>query len=323
MYRVSRYRKEKETEWNSFVSTAKNATFLFHRDFVDYHSDRFEDFSLMVYKKDKLFAVLPANKKGTIVFSHQGLTYGSFILQDSAKLLDSFEAFKKTLEFLFTEGIKKLDIRVIPSFYTNLPSDELAYFMFKASAKLVKSDVIMLIDYSNIKPFQKNRREGINKAKRNNLEVKVDGDFDAFWNQILIPNLLEKHNSSPVHSLQEIKLLASRFPNNIHQVNVYREGEIIAGTTVFVTNNVVHPQYVSGNKDKNKFGSLDFLYNFIISHFKENKKYFSFNTSSESKGEVLNKGLLFWKEGCGARTAVFNNYQIETASYKTLEIKTI
>ena len=289
---------------------------------MDYHNDRFEDFSLMVYKEEKLYAVLPANKKGETVYSHQGLTYGSFVLQDSAKLSNSFQAFKTILEFLFLEGINKLDIRLIPTFYNSLPSDELEYILFKAEASLVKRDVIMLINYQNKLRFQKNRREGINKAKRKGLTVKVDGDYDAFWNEILIPNLQSKHSASPVHSLDEIKLLASRFPNHISQVNVYKDDKIVAGTTVFLTKNVVHPQYVSGDLNKNVLGSLDFLYDFILDYYKEGRNYFSFNTSSEDNGELLNEGLLFWKESCGARPHIFNNYSIKTETYKTLEIKT-
>lgn len=322
IYSVKKYTKEHKEEWNHFVDSAKNATFLFHRDFMDYHKDRFIDFSLLVYKNNKLFALLPANLDNTTIYSHQGLTYGSFITQDSAKLLDLFQAFKKLLEFLYTHGIKKLDIRVIPSIYNSLPSEELEYFLFKANAKLIKRDVLMVIDYSNPLRFQKNRREGINKAKRNNLVIKVDGRFDSFWNEILIPNLENKHNAVPVHTLKEIKLLAKRFPNNIQQINVYKEDKIVAGTTVFITKKVIHPQYVSGNTDKNTFGSLDLLYDFICNHFNKNKQFFNFNISSEDNGKLLNKGLIFWKEGCGARTIVSNNYQVETEKFKTLEINT-
>ena len=322
MFQVKKYTNKEKKNWDNFVLTAKNATFLFQRNFMDYHKDRFEDFSLMVYKGEKLYALLPANKQGNNLISHQGLTYGSFILQESAKLFYSFDAFKKVLEFLFNEGITKLDIRVIPYFYNKVPSDELEYFLYKANATLVKRDVIMAIDYSYKLRFQKNRREGINKAKRNRLEVRVDGDFRLFWNEILIPNLSDKHNAAPVHSLEEIELLSTHFPNNIVQVNVYKDDKIVAGTTVFLTDTVVHPQYVSGNKEKNIYGSLDLLYDFIIDHFKENRKFFSFNTSSEEKGKLLNEGLLFWKEGCGARPQMFNNYIVETSAYKTLEIKT-
>ena len=43
---------------------------------MDYHKDRFEDYSLMVFKDEKLVAVLPANRVEDKLFSHQGLTYG-------------------------------------------------------------------------------------------------------------------------------------------------------------------------------------------------------------------------------------------------------
>ena len=322
MFQVCKYTNSKKADWDNFIATAKNATFLFQREFMDYHNDRFEDFSLMVYKDEKLYAVFPANKNGENVYSHQGLTYGSFVLQDSAKLKSTFIAFKELLKFLFDEGIKKLDIRIIPTFYNSLPSDELEYVLYKAGASLVKRDVILLIDYQNKLRFQKNRREGINKAKRKNLIVKEDGNYEAFWNEILIPNLKEKHNSSPVHSLDEIKLLAARFPNHIKQVNVYQDDKIVAGTTVFLTKKVIHPQYVSANSNKNELGSLDVLYNFIIDHFIAGRNYFSFNTSSEENGKLLNEGLLFWKESCGARPHVFNNYEINTDTYKTLEFET-
>ena len=231
----------------------------------------------MVYKDDSLYAVLPANRKGNTLYSHQGLTYGGFVLQEDAKLLESFEAFKNMLEFMHKEGIDQLDIRVIPSIYNSLPSDEIDYFMFRSNAQLIKRDVMMVIDYQHQLPFKKNRREGINKAKRNGLEVRVDDNFEAFWNEILIPNLSERYNTSPVHSLEEITLLASRFPENIKQVNVYKGDQILAGTTVFLTRNTVHPQYVSGNTDKNAYGSLDLLYHFIINEYKENRRYFDFN----------------------------------------------
>jgi hypothetical protein len=290
---------------------------------MDYHKDRFEDFSLLIYKGERLYALLPANINDDVVYSHQGLTYGSFVLQDSAKLKSTFLAFKEVLKFLFEERIKKLDIRIIPSFYNSLPSDELEYILYKAEASLVKRDVILLIDYQNKLRFQKNRREGINKAKRKGLLVKVDGDYEKFWNEILIPNLKEKYNTSPVHSLDEIKLLAARFPKHIKQVNVYQDDKIVAGTTLFLTKNVVHPQYISGNENKNELGSLDLLMNDVFDHFKEGRNYFSFNTSSEENGKLLNEGLLFWKESCGARPLIFNNYEINTDTYRTLEFKTI
>jgi hypothetical protein len=319
-YRVEKYTKENRLAWDTFISEAKNATFLFARDFMEYHSDRFTDYSLLVYKDDLLYAVLPANIVGDKLYSHKGLTYGSLVLSKSAKLLYTFEAFKALLAFLNAKAISTLELRNIPTFYNTMPSDELSYFLFKANATLIKRDALMVIDTSNKIKFQKNRREGINKAKRNGLTIAVDDNFEGFWNEILIPNLQQKHAVAPVHSLEEIQLLAAKFPDHIKQVNVYKDNVIVAGTTLFLTKTTIHPQYVSGNSDKNAFGSLDLAYDYIINHFDSSKRYFDFNISSEENGTALNSGLIFWKESCGARTYVADNYLIDTACYKTLDL---
>lgn len=320
-YKVVKYSDVYYSEWNTFVQNSKNGTFLFHRDFMGYHADRFEDFSLMVFKNDKLFAILPANKVENKLYSHQGLTYGSFCVLEGAKLLSQFEAFKKILEFLHNQNITVFEIKMIPSFYCTLPSDELAYFLFKSQATLIKRDAVMLIDYKHKLAFQKKRREGINKALRHNLTIKEEAVFDGFWNQILLKNLSQKHKVKPVHSLGEIRFLASRFPENIKQINVYYGEKIVAGTTLFLTKTTIHPQYVSADENKNKYGSLDFLYNYIINRYDTTKSYFDFNISSENNGNILNEGLIFWKESCGARTYAADTYSLRTDIYKTLEIK--
>ncbi|MEP5340504.1 MAG: GNAT family N-acetyltransferase [Algibacter sp.] len=322
-YNVVRYSSLNYVEWNEFVSKSKNATFLFHRDFMEYHKDRFDDFSLMVYYKEKLVALFPANIYQFTIYSHQGLTYGSFIINEKIKLLEVFEAFKKMLEYLYLQGVKRLFIKMIPNFYNSQLSDELEYVLFKAKATLVKRDALMVIDYKNQIPFQKKRREGLNKAKRHNLTIQIEDDFEPFWKEILQPNLSSKHKVLPVHSLEEIKLLASRFPENIKQINVYKEDKLVAGTTLFITKTTLHPQYVSGNQEKNKLGSLDFLYDFLINKYPVKRPYFDFNISSEDNGEFLNKGLIFWKESCGARTFKSDNYELETVVYKNLELKLV
>ncbi|MDC7996136.1 GNAT family N-acetyltransferase [Altibacter sp. HG106] len=318
-FQVIRYQPKLSDDWNDFIGTAKNATFLFHRNFMDYHSHRFEDFSLCIYRKGSLFAVVPAHQEGHELYSHLGLTYGGMVLQEQAKLFDVWEAVQAMLHFLHNHGITHWSVKLPPTFYHSLPSDELEYILYRAGAELTKKDVLMVIDYQHQLPFQKNRREGLNKAKRNELTVRVDQNFEGFWNEVLIPNLKRKHEVTPVHSLDEIRLLAHRFPNNIKQVSVYKGDELVAGTTVFLTKTTVHPQYVSGKASKNAYGSLDLAYDFCINHWKEGRRYFDFNISSENDGKALNTGLIFWKETCGARSFTADNYRIATNKYDQLK----
>ena len=99
-YTVRKYRLEDYTNWNAFISNAKNATFLFHRDFMEYHKDRFEDFSLIILDGEKWIAILPANVVENEVFSHQGLTYGGIVADKKMKQALMLDIFKSVLIFL-------------------------------------------------------------------------------------------------------------------------------------------------------------------------------------------------------------------------------
>ena len=313
-YTVKRYESNYFSDWNAFISKAKNATFLFHRDFMEYHSDRFEDFSLMVYDEKKLVAVLPANRVGETVYSHQGLTYGGLIYNDKIKLISVIEIFKNILKFLYDFKIIKLQIKIIPSIYHELPAEELNYALFLADAKLIRRDSMSVIDISKKLLIVRGRKEGIKKGKINKLEIKEVTDFKEFWNEILIPNLSSKHQIKPVHNLQEITKLNSMFPKNIRQFNVYKNGIIIAGTTIFESKNVAHSQYISGKKDSNKLGGIDYLHYHLLTEVFNNKVFFDFGNSNESSGKKLNKGLVYWKESFGARIITHDFYEVKTAN---------
>ena len=286
---------------------------------MDYHQDRFEDFSLMVFKNEKLIAVLPANKENKTVYSHQGLTYGGLVLSKSIKFDVVLEGFKAILKFLHENQFEKLTLKLIPSIYTLLPSDEINYLMFVLDAKLIRRDVLSVIDLDEKLKISNNRLEGFKRAEKNGLAIMEETTFDLFWNEILIKNLLEKHNAKPVHSLEEITLLKKRFPKNIRQFNVYHKNKIVAGTTIFETKNVAHSQYISGNEDKNQLGSLDFLHIHLIKEVFKDKKFFDFGISNENQGRQINGGLQFWKEGFGARTITQDFYEVKTENYKKLD----
>ena len=171
------------------------------------------------------------------------------------------------------------------------------------------------------KPFvlAKTRKESIRRGEKNNLVIKEELKFDLFWNEILIPNLAKKHNSKPVHTIDEICNLQQKFPINIRHFNVYNNDKIVAGTTVFITDKVAHPQYISGNEQKNELGSLDFLYNYLIFQVFAAINFFDFGPSHEENGMKINEGILFWKESFGAKTTVQDYYEVRTSDYHLIE----
>ncbi len=318
-YSVRQYESEDYAIWNAFVSEAKNTTFLFHRDFMEYHSDRFEDFSLLVFKGKKIVALLPANRVEGEIHSHQGLTYGGLIYKENLKLASVIDVFSTVLKFLNENQFSKIHIKTIPNIYHQKPAEELQYALFLTDAQLTRRDSLAVIDLRQDFSISKGRLEGVNKGIKNNLKVVEETNFEIFWNNILIPNLTAKHQANPVHSLEEIKVLYTNFPKNIRQFNVYLDNKIVAGTTIFESEQVAHAQYISANESKNELGSLDFLYHHLLTQVFRKKMYFDFGISNENQGKKLNNGLSFWKESFGANTMVHDFYEVETSNFHLLE----
>jgi len=285
---------------------------------MEYHSDQFEDYSLLIYDEGKLVSVLPANRVGDAIYSHQGLTYGGLVFQKNIKLGNTIPIFQEILLYLNENQIEKLNLKLIPSIYCDGFSEEIEYSLFLLKAKLTKRDCLSVLDLT--KPFfiSKTRKESIRRGIKNDLIIKEELNFELFWKEILIPNLDKKHNAKPVHSVDEIIKLQKLFPDNIRHFNVHKGGNIVAGTTIFVSEKVAHPQYISGNIQKNELGSLDYLYDYLINEVFKDKNFFDFGPSHENNALNINEGILFWKESFGAKTSMQDSYEIETKTHEKL-----
>ncbi|MBT8254199.1 MAG: GNAT family N-acetyltransferase [Bacteroidia bacterium] len=304
--------------WDKFISKAKNATFLFCRDFMDYHADRFIDHSLLIFKDENLICVFPANENNKEIGSHDGLTYGGPIVGKDIRLPDAMKCFQSILQYYDDLGFDKMIVKSLPKIYHKMPGDEVDYLLFKVGAQLIRTDCLSVVKPGNVN-YSRSRKEGIRRGKKNGLRVEESQELDNFWRAILIPNLREKHKSDPVHSLDEISQLKSLFPESIRQFNVYnKNNQIVAGTTIFESDRVVRAQYISGNADKNSLGSLDLLHDHLLKKAFNNKDYFDFGKSNENEGQTINEGLLFWKEGFGARTIAHNYHVINPADHVKL-----
>lgn len=308
---IRRYRREDKELWNSFVSRARNATFLFDRNYMDYHADRFDDNSFMFYHKGKLKAVLPANVAGDTLYSHQGLTYGGLLLDKKATVEDVLECFDSLNSWLRKNGMSKVVYKALPWIYQQYPSQEDLYALtWKCKAQLISRDISSSIVIDNKLKFAESRKSGIRKALSLNIEVGESNDVDGFWH-VLDDNLGNRYNAKPVHTASEMKLLMSRFPNSIKLYVAKMNGEIVGGTLIYVTPQVVHTQYISASVEGKKHGALDLLFDYIINKVYANCRYFDFGKSTEQGGAYLNEPLIFQKEGFGGRGVCYDWYQWE------------
>ncbi len=279
---------------------------------MDYHSQRFADHSLLYYNdRGRLLAVMPANENDGILYSHQGLTYGGLILSQKATTASVCTLIKEMNVSLAKTGIRKVVYKPIPHIYCSLPSEEPLYALTNVcNARLTARSVASVICKENTLPLSQNRRTALNKAKQAGLTVGESNDFDGFWN-ILKDNLMRNHNATPVHSIEEICLLKSLFPQNIKLYTATaQDGEMMAGVVVYVCNKTVHTQYISATDNGKTKGAVDI----IIVHLLENLdyKYFDFGTSTSDNGKTLCESLIFQKEGFGGRAIVADTYEYDT-----------
>lgn len=320
LWSVERYAPDRQAEWDLFLQTAKNGTFLFHRDYMDYHRDRFTDRSLMVFHRNKLAALLPANlnERGDVV-SHEGLTYGGLVVRREATLLEVAACLQALLQYLHRHEISRLLYKQIPSFYNVLPDGDISYLMFLLNARLYRRDCALAIPLCDRLPVQKRRKRQFDRAFRSNVTIVEEKTFASFWEQVLVPCLASRHRVAPVHTVDEITLLASRFPAQIRQFSTYCDGEILSGATIFETPHVAHAQYIASTEQGRKIGALDYLFSWLLDERYKNKRVFDFGISNENEGRTLNRGLLEWKEGFGARSHPHNFYEIPTRNFVNLQ----
>lgn len=311
-YSIRPYQESDYELWNTFVSAAKNATFLFHRDFMEYHKERFEDFSLLVFDKVKLVAVLPANRVDNKVYSHQGLTYGGLVYASKLKIEKIEVILDLLFDFFKSKRIEHFYLHPIPSFYLGQGNAAIDFFLMKRGAQLYRKEMNMVAHLHQEIPISKSKLKHFRRTEVLGLRVVEETNFQPFWEKILEPRLAEKYDTKPVHSLAEIQLLHERFPKNIKQFSAYLEDKIVAGITIFEFENGVKSQYGATSKKGEKYRALDFLFISLLDVFqKRGKHFFDMGIVNDSGEKGFHSGLLQQKEELGCTVWNQDFYKIK------------
>ncbi len=309
MFEIRKYTASAADEWNAFVEKSKNGTFLFDRRYMDYHAERFSDASLMVYRSSRLVALLPANHRETTLYSHQGLTYGGLITDSKCSAGMALDIFERLNEHLRRESVRRIVYKALPWIYHRLPSEESLYALHTVCrSTLISRDISSAVDLRCPLRFTESRRSGLRKAQNNGLTVSESGDMAAFWH-ILNDNLQHKYGKQPVHSLEELHLLRDRFPRNIRLFMVCQGEKTLGGTLLYLTDRVIHTQYISASAEGKKLGALDLLFDFLIYRADFSQYYLDFGKSTDKDCFDLNMPLLFQKEGFGGRAVCYDTYE--------------
>ncbi len=307
--RVERYESKHKMLWDEFVTNSKNGVFLFHRDYVEYHADRFVDFSLLFLRNDELIALMPANRVEDMIVSHGGLTFGGIVSDSKMTTILMLEVFSALLNELQEKGIKKLIYKAIPHMYHLLPAEEDLYALFVNDAHLSRRDVSSAVVAGQRPRLARGRKKTLKHVSSLGLKVERSEDFSQFM-AIAEASLQLRHGLRPVHTAAEMQMLANRFPENIKLFALNHNGEMLGGVIIYESKNVAHGQYRHATEFGMELGAFDCIMDVLVNEVYVNKPYVDFGTSMLDGGRKLNEGLIQNKESYGARATLYDIYEL-------------
>lgn len=306
---VNPYDSHWETAWNRFNKQAGNGSFLFDRAYLSYHAGRFVEASIVICKGQEIVAIFPAHRVDDTIYSHRGLTYGGLVVSAGISTATYREVWQAVRAYYQQLGIVKMQIKSIPSIYTVGDQGNWEYELFQRGGRIVDAS---LFSYSIRETAHWNyaRRSAYKKASQNGMLLYLSCDFTRFWNELLVPLLAEKYQNRPVHTAEEIELLAQQFPEHIQLALVEYEGELVAGTVLFCQPRCIKVQYIGSNAKGRSMAALDFLFGELLTHYHTEIPYWDWGSSHGQSTSEIQEGLLNWKASWGAYTQTQLTYEL-------------
>jgi hypothetical protein len=302
------YAPEDRDQWDELAASARTRHFMFQRDYMEYHADRFTDASLLVVRGGRPRALFPATRHGGTVISHGGLTFGGMLSGSELTTLRTMEAVAAVSAALRAQGVTRLIYKPVPHIYHLAPAEEELYALHESGARLIRRDVSSAVPPTTRPESSRKRRHAAEQAWRSGVSVAEDGAVEPFME--LVARVLEqRHGVTVTHTPAEMRWLADRFPRGIRLFTARVDDEMVAGALVFETPMVAHTQYIAASPRGRELSASDA----VLAHLIEKRypdRWFDFGISNEPDGS-LNEGLAHFKEGFGARAVLYDRYELD------------
>ncbi len=296
-------------KWDSFVNKCVNGTMFHTRKFLSYHPDnRFEDYSVEFYKKNRLFSVFPAvnvnyNGKKTL-FSHRGASYGGFVYEEGLSIRQAYNLVDALVKFAKSHQFEQIVMTLPPIIYERRLSNYIDFAMLKKGFTYLKREVSSIVQLENdidlnIKKFKRTNRTAFRKAQKLGVEIRQTEDYAAFY-EILKKNLKIRHDVQPTHTLDELIRLKNMYPDKIRFFGAYVKDELVAGVVMFDCNpEVTLAFYISHKESMQEYRGVNLLfYHIIKDSIEKGFQYLDFGIFTVNMEP--NFGLGRFKEGFGS-----------------------
>jgi hypothetical protein len=307
---VEQYDKSLKDQWDEFVWQANNGTIFQTRKFLNYHPpERFEDFSLVFKKENRLIALFPATVRyeghRRILTSHRGSSYGGILTKYSLSIRDAFRIVESLIDFATQNKFQGVELTPPPIIYHLRPSNYIDFALVKNGFGYRKREISSVIpltfsESDVLQTFSSESRRAVRRASKLGVEVRESEDYEDFY-KILKRNLKMRHNVQPTHTLEELLFLKKIYSDRIRLFAAYVEEELVAGVVLFDCNKrVVLAFYISHNEERQQFRGVNCLFYEIIKwSIRNNFGYLDFGIFTVDMDP--NWGLGRFKESFGAQ----------------------
>jgi len=305
-----------DEEWDALVADAPMGTFLHSRRFLGYHGERFVDRSLLLHDdRSRLLGVFPAAQDpndARRVVSHPGSTYGGLLHRGDLAGARAVEALETVRDAYAAVGVDTLVYKAVPHVYHRRPSADDVYALHRLGARLVRCDLSCAIDVADRRARSERRRRGERKAAERGVTVAHGSErVDELW-AVVEENLAREHDARPTHTLAELQLLLSLFPEAIEIVTATLDGSVVAGVVLFDSPRVVHAQYIASSEVGRDVSALDAVFEHCIEHARRSgARFFDFGISTEDEGRVLNETLYKFKSEFGGGGVAHEFFELD------------
>jgi len=307
---VEKYNQNVKEQWDDFVWQSNNGTIFQTRKFLNYHPpERFEDYSLVFKKNDRVIALFPATIRyenhRRILTSHRGSSYGGLVTKYSLNIRDAFRIVESLIVFATQNKFQGIELTPPPIIYHLRPSNYIDFALVKNGFGYRKREISSVIpltfsESDVLQTFSSESRRAVRRALKLGVEVRESEDYETFY-KILKRNLKMRHNVQPTHTLDELLHLKEIYSDRIRLFGAYVENELVAGVVMFDCNErVVLAFYISHNEDRQQFRGVNCLFYEIIKwSIRNNFGYLDFGIFTVDMDP--NWGLGRFKESFGAQ----------------------
>lgn len=295
------YHSGLEPAWEGLVARARNGHFMATRRFLDYHGNRFQDRSLVFQWDGKVVAVLALHQEATEWVSHRGLPFGGLIAAPELTAEQTMLIFREISQRMRAENISNLRYAPAPAVYQTHPFEDDIYWLHLHGARLVQMKLAARARLPELPLMQERARKYVRQAVPQ-IAVEHDVPLAEFWER-LMRYLQYRHEAIPIHTRAEMADLMERFPDAIKLLAIRDlDGGLVAGSLVFLTEQVIRMQYSFGAADpaapKAAILALDQA---AIKKFGPGRSWIDFGTSMRPVDGLLHQHLHAQKERCGGR----------------------